>query len=255
MRNRRSTIAGLALLFLPLLFSGCVRLGDARPPGPWYQAYQSIDDEASREFVVLALEQAVAEFGEPAIPVNKVLLRRSRKTAEAHAYRIGEDFSLTECVDMTNGVFVIYIGVDPDHKNYFAYLGHECAHLLNPRITDWYMEGLATVFSEQVCRELGKEWGNWKKRFERSQRGPYALSYRMMRALQQAFPAEYPSFVRYAVPNGHGPKWLRIDIDAWLGSLPQERRAEALAIIEPHVSVLRKQTSNQYGFAAPAELQ
>ncbi|MBT8043128.1 MAG: hypothetical protein KJN98_08150 [Pontiella sp.] len=232
-----------------------MRLPDSKPPGPWYEAYQPIDDEASREFVFLALERAVAEFGEPVIAVNTIMLRRSRKTAEARSYRIGEDFSLTECVDVSNGVYVIYIGVDPDHKNYYALLGHECAHLLNPRITDWYMEGLATVFSEQVCQTLGKEWGDWKQRFERSRREPYALSYRMMLALQQAFPDEYPLLVGCAVPNGHGPKWLRIDIDAWLVNLPKERRAEALAIIEPHVSGLSRQTSKQYGFTAPAELE
>ncbi|MBT8046440.1 MAG: hypothetical protein KJN67_04670, partial [Pontiella sp.] len=62
-----------------------MRLPDSKPPGPWYEAYQPIDDEASREFVFLALERAVAEFGEPVIAVNTIMLRRSRKTAEARS--------------------------------------------------------------------------------------------------------------------------------------------------------------------------
>jgi hypothetical protein len=253
-RSRVFTLAS-ALLVFSFLVSGCLSLSSGKPPGPWHEAYQPIDDPDSETFLFQSLEKAVAEFGEPVIPVNKVLLRRSRKTEAARRYRIGEDFSLTECIDTTNGVFVIYIGVDPGHRNYFALLGHECTHLINPHITDWYMEGIATVFSEQACEAAGKEWGDWKRHFTKSRREPYALSYRMMLGLQEAFPDEYPALVRLVVPNGRGPQWLHIDIDAWLGTLPQARREEALDIIEPHVSVLRKAVNEQYGFAVPEELE
>jgi hypothetical protein len=230
-------------------------ISSGKPDGPWHEAYRPIVDDDSEDFIAKGLERAIAEFGEPVLPVNKVLLRRSRKTEEARRYRIGEDFSLTQCVDPTNGVFVIYIGVDLDHQNYFALLGHECAHLINPKITDWYMEGIATVFSEEFCAEMEKGWGDWKRHFMRSRRAPYALSYRMMLELKAAFPNEYASLTQYADPNEKDPEWLHIDIDAWLESFPTSRQHEALEIIEPYVSVLRKQTTKQYSFSVPETLK
>ena len=242
-------------LAIALVLSSCVGPIKGKPPGPWHEAYEPLNDPAAEKFLFESLEKATIQFGQPAIPVNQVLLRRSRKTKAARNYRIGEDFSLTKCIDSTNGIFVVYIGVDPDHKNYFPLLGHECAHLLNAHITDWYMEGLATAFSERICSEAGLEWGDWKRHFSRSRREPYALSYRMMKDLQAAFPDAYPALIQFAVQNGHDPQWLRIDIDAWLKTLSPALREEALDIIEPNVAVLRKRTSKQYGFTVPGELE
>ncbi len=241
-------------LLLTLCLSGCMTMSSGRPPGAWHDAYQPITDDASTAFVEQGLERAVEEFGQPLIPVNQVLLRRSQKTEEARRYRLAENFSLTQCVDSTNGVFVIYIGVDQDHENYYALLGHECAHLINPKITDWYMEGMATAFSEEFCAEMNTPWGDWKEHFMRSRREPYALSYRMMNQMKDAFPKAYPNLIQYTLVNEENPDWRYIDIDAWLGSLAADQADEALDIIEPHVSVLRKKTSNHYEFAVPAEL-
>lgn len=237
-------------LFLPAL-SGCVQLSSGKPPGPWHEAYQAIEDVESEVFVAHALEQAVAQFGQPVVPVGQVILRRSRKLPEVRRYRIAEDFSLTECVDPTNGVFAIYLAVDPGHPNYYPLLGHECAHLLNPYIIDWYMEGVATLFSEQVCNEAGHSWGDWERHFSRSRRDPYALSYRMMCELQEAFPEQYPSIIQYVAENGKGAGKLRIDIDAWLQTLPHGRREEALRIIAPYTKVLQRRASEQYYFTIP----
>ena len=144
---RWSRRGALLSLWVPLLFSGCVGLKEGQPPGAWHDAYQPLDDPAAEKFFFGALERAKIEFGDPVVPVNRVLFRRSKKTAAARAYRIGENFSLTQCVDSTNGVFVVYIGVDPGHRNFYPLLGHEAAHFINARITDWYMEGVATVLA------------------------------------------------------------------------------------------------------------
>lgn len=240
------------LLFLFPILAGCSGLTARKPPGPWHEAYQPIEDETSRTFIAQTLERARSEFGEPAIPINEILLRRSRKTEEARRYRIGEDFSLTECIDSTNGVFVVYIGVDPGHSNYYALLAHECLHLLDYRITDWYMEGMATVFSEQVCEEQDKPWGDWKRHFLKSRRDPYALSYRMMTELRGAFPGQYPHLLRFTARHGPDPStWRRIDIDAWIGTLPPARRQEARDIIEPYTAELIKNTGQVYDFTVP----
>ena len=241
------------LLLFSLFLSGCAGWLTTRPAGPWHEAYEPISDPASGAFLTNCFERAQARFGEPAIPVKKILLRRSRKTREASRYRIGEDFSLTECVDPTNGLFVIYIGVDPDHSNYHALLAHESVHLLNPHVTDWYMEGMATVFSEQVCDELGQAWGDWKRHFMKSRRDPYALSYRMMLELQEAFPWEYPQMIQYAARNdSESNGWLQIDIDQWIDMLPEARRGEAREIIVPYGAILKKHTGEMYGFREPS---
>ncbi len=249
--NERNLFGALCFfLFLFGLF-GCMQLSGGKPPGPWHEAYQPIEDAESEVFIAHALEQAVAQFGPPVIPVGQVILRRSRKLPEARRYRIAEDFSLTECVDPTNGVFAIYLAVDPGHPNYFPLLGHECAHLLNPYIIDWYMEGIATLFSEQLCTETGRPWGGWERHFSRSRRDPYALSYRMMRELQEAFPKYYPSIIQCVAENGKGPGKLRIDIDRWLQTLPPDRRAAALRIIAPYTKGLNRRASDQYYFTIP----
>ena len=245
----------LCLSLLLIASSGCLRLSDGTPPGPWHEAYQSIDHPESETFIALALEKAVAQFGEPVIPVNQVILLRSRKTPEARRYRLGEDFSLTSCVDSTNGVFAIYLAVDPGHPNYFPLLAHECAHLINPRIFDWYMEGMATLFSEQRCKETGRPWGNWERHFNRSRREPYALSYRMMLELQEEFPAEYSSLIRFVKENGTGPERLHIDIDAWLETLPPGQQAIALDIISGYAERLQRSVSEQYYFTTPETLR
>lgn len=254
---QRSLRALRALVFVSLLIvstmwlSGCVRLSDSKPPGPWHEAYVPIVDPASEAFITRALERAVADYGEPLIPVNKVLLRRSRKAPAAERYRIDEDFSLTECVDVTNGLFVIYLAVDPGHQNYFPLLGHECAHLLSPRIFDWYMEGFASVFSAQICEETGYEWGDWKRHFERTRRGPYGLSYRMMRELQEEFPVAYSRIIRFTTESADDTARQHIDIDAWLATLPPERRLAALDIISSYAESLYNRRSDQYHFVRP----
>lgn len=244
----------LSILLVLFVLSGCSLLSTDKPPGPWADAYQPITDPSSDTFISEALKKAQVEFGEPVIPINTIHLRRSRKTVEARRYRIAEDFSLTECADPTNGVFVIYIGDDPGSDNYYALLAHECVHLLHPYVMDWYMEGIATVFSEEVCSQLGGEWGDWKKQFMKSRRDPYAISYRMMRDLKDAFPQSYPLLVHCSVPAGkRSSPWRRIDIDQWITSLPSERQGEAVKIIESYENVLRKYTGELYSFSAPEE--
>lgn len=233
-----------------LLLSGCTQLSGSRPDGPWHEAYRPIDDPESDAFVADALEQATARYGEPVLPVRRILLRRSQKTERARRYPIAEDFSLTECVDPTNGVFVIYVAVDPGHPNYYALLGHECAHLLDPRIFDWYMEGFATVFSREICEQTGRGWGDWDRHFEQTRREPYGLSYRMMRALQAACPDEYPAIFRHTAANGSGRR--HIDIDAWLATLHPDRRRQAADIISEYADALQRRASDQYFFLPPA---
>jgi hypothetical protein len=242
----------LCLSLCLIAVAGCTQLSSEKPPGPWHTAYQPINDATSQQFIQTALAEATKQFGAPVIPVKKVLLRRSKKSSTAKGYRVAEDFSLTECVDPTNGIFAIYLAVDPSHPDYFPLLGHECTHLINANIFDWYMEGIATRFSEQICAKTGKPWSNWTKRFGKNKRDPYALSYRMMHELQTQFPAEYPRIVQHIGlgENGH----LRVDIDGWLCTLSASQRTQALKIITPYIKLLIHHTGVGYNFTVPAAL-
>lgn len=245
-------ITVLFFLFVELL--GCKQLSNEELPCSWQEAYLPINDQETDQFVAHAFHEAIAQFGRPVIPVKKVLLRRSKKKDEVDQYRIAENFSLTTCIDPTNGVFVIYIAVDPSHPNYFPLLGHECLHLLNVHIFDWYMEGMATRFSEEICTKNGKPWGNWKHRFERSRREPYAVSYRMMRDLQKKCPTHYSKLIHAVRENGKGSAKLCIDIDRWLKTLSSAEHKRALQTLAPYVKILKNQDREGYNFITPAAL-
>lgn len=254
-RVRFARIAGvLALVGASCLPVGCSTVPGNRPPGSWEAAYRPIESAEVDAFVAFALDRATRTFGPPARPVREVRLRRSKKASGARGYRLAEDFSLTECVDPSNGIYVVYLAADPGDPNFYPLLGHECAHLIDPRIYDWYMEGIATVFSEETCRARGLAWGGWRRRFERDDRDPYALSYRMMRELKAAFPIEYPALVSlYAEENP--ARWARgrrrIEVDGWIASLPAARRGEARAIIARYAKGLRRHAKKPYAFEVP----
>jgi hypothetical protein len=253
-KRKAFLLNGLMVLLLVMGLSGCLTISDSYPPGPRYEAYQPIESLESQTFVSNALSLAESEFGAPTIPVQQVLLRRSIPLPEVRRYRLASNFSLTSCADSTNGLFVIYISLDPDHENYESMLAHECAHLLNPLILDWYMEGLAMVFSEEYCQSIGRPWDSWNRHFNRSRRDPYALSYRMMRELKMQFPEAYARIVQHTVAVEDAGSSYRIDIDAWLMTLSEDQREEALDIIAEYSDVLEKKVSAQYNFTVPQAL-
>ena len=253
--GRRGILAAGALLLLAA--TGCVRMEQGPPPVPWREVYREMETPpAVRAFIRRALGKAEREYGAPVFPVRQVLLRRSRKKEAFRRYPLAEDFALTECADPRAGLFVIYLPVDPADPDFYPLLGHECAHLLDPRIFDWYMEGFATVFSEEICAEAGRPWpAKWRRRFERRKSDPYAVSYRMMRALRDAFPEHYRRLPRCSVPVAAGSERLRIDIDGWLAGLPPADRRRACRIIGRYAKVLQHNRGPRYSFTLPAEME
>lgn len=88
----------------------------------------------------------------------------------------------------------------------------------------------------------------------KSRREPYALAYRMMLDMKEAFPGEYSKIQRFSVPNGYGAEWQMININGWLSILSEEGREKAVGLIEPNVNVLERQVNHMYSFQAPDEL-
>ncbi len=244
-------LRGLFLSALLLLVFGCFSLSDHELPVPLVDCYEPIDDPLSIQFIDQVLKMARMEFGAPAWEVREVRLLRSRKKAAWKQLRIKEDFSLTEVVDTTNRVVAVYISEDPGNPQYFPLLAHECVHVLNPLVRDWYMEGMASVFALKVCRDLGRPDAGWAARFEHDRLEPYACSFRMMSALQEHFPDEYSMMIQHAVADTERPGWQRIDIDGWIALLPPERRTEAYEVITPFAKILKRHVSDEIAFTAP----
>ena len=144
------------------------------------------------------------------------------ETPETKAVR--NNFQLCECIDEAGGKFVLYAEGEPGEDIFYLQMGHEVAHLLNPYLYDWYVEGLNTVFAEELARQAGYSFSPWGKRFHRNRtREPYAVSYYMMKEVQAAAGEDLRSILRHAVVSGrrqYGDERRRIDIDAWLATLP-----------------------------------
>ena len=112
---------------------------------------------------------------------------------------------------------------------------------------------LSNQFPE-VKERMMDELNAWKKTVmvDMDQCEPYGLSYRMMFELQEEFPEDYPRIIHFVAENGKGANKLRIDIDAWLETLPTDRRTVAHEIIGNYAKVLHRKVSEQYYFTIPA---
>jgi hypothetical protein len=184
MKNTLSALFKKSWL-LPCLLLGACQSPQPKPDHlPFHSLYQEIPEEAAQEFLRAGIAFLGREYPPLEFPVYSVHLRHSRKNERGEAYQLAEGFSRTEIVDAQTGVFAIYLSVRPEHPEFYPLLAHEIGHLKQPsRIDDWAMEGFCMVFSEQLCRERGKDWSLWAQRFARDPKDPYAEAYR--RALRE----------------------------------------------------------------------
>jgi hypothetical protein len=157
---------------------GCSSLPKKPASVPYHQLYVPIEDAEAHRFIEAGLHLLMHEHGPLEFTVNEVLLRQSKRNTEGCCYAIAEAFSLTEIVDAQAGVFTIYIAVPPGHPEFYLLLAHEIGHLQQPsRTDDWEMEGFCMVFSEDFCRQQGKDWRVWEQRFCQESKDPYARAY------------------------------------------------------------------------------
>lgn len=155
--------AAAGILFL---LSGCTTLIDKPPDIPWHVCYQTISNPQALSFRDTGIAFLQTEYGSPETPVNRVMLRFSKKTETAKNYRIGQYFSRKEIVDAEKGVFCIYVGVPPSHERFYYLLGHEIGHLLHPRrVDDSEMERFCNEFSRRLCEKENKKFNpSWENR-------------------------------------------------------------------------------------------
>jgi hypothetical protein len=181
------------------------------------------------------------------------MLLRSQKRSEV-SYLIKEGFSLTEIIDEKSRSVAIYIGEERSDPAYPLLLAHEAAHLFNPYVTDWYMEGAATLFAIEFCASRGVDTTVWEEGFKKNKNDPYANAYRLMQELKVAFPDAYAQLLHTTQRINKEESWQRIDIDHWLEKRSESERTLALAIIHPYTDQLQKHSDSTVVFTLPLKL-
>ena len=242
---------GVILSTLFFISYGCLSINKIEPPEAilWGSLYQPISNEKLISFLKSSIDEAVNLYGEPFIPINKVELRRSRKCTNWDHLNIAEDFSLTELVPGSEGDFVIYLGVDENSEKIWFLLAHEVIHLLNPFIQDWYMEGLASYFAIEFCKQELGETGGWLEKFNKLNKEPYALSYQMIRDIAEVAPETLKSMRCFILKNKKDT--LQIDVDNWLLSMSLTKRHKVLAKIKPYTTEIKKYSNDSITFKIP----
>jgi hypothetical protein len=152
---------------------------------------------------------------------------------------VATKFNLCECIDRTRGAFALYIASKPGSDQFYLELAHETAHLLNADLFDWYVEGANNVFAERMAAKTGRSWEPWQKLFHRGRKKePYALAYAMMKEVMTAAGAEgMKTLLSCAEPRTDGPH-QRINISAWLATLPLQDAGRVDAAISRYAHPL-----------------
>jgi hypothetical protein len=156
---------------------------------------------------------------------------------------VAEKFQL--CEAESAGRYVIYISTRPQDAEFYPALGHECCHLLNPRLFDWYIEGQCNVFSEKIARITGKSWQTWEKKFRQGGE-PYSIAYQMMKEIDAAA----PNALKHLLGAAEG---RAIDPDRWLGALEAEDRQTAATAINRHARALAACKGQMNSFVLPGQ--
>gem|GEM_PF-5837174 len=182
------------------------------------------------------------------------LLPHSVLPAPDRRVRLREGFELCETVDPARGVYALYVQSPPEVPAFWLELAHETAHLLNPRIRDWHMEGLCSVFAEHMARRTGRTWGPWGRRFAaRRTRDPYAVSYELMKAVDRSAGDRMRTLLQYTAPGPRGR--LRLDMEAWCETLDPPQYLDVLRALRRWGPVLERCGGRSNAFVWPEDLR
>ena len=252
-KNQRLPLYAVLIIFISSFLTAChslphvVTLSEKN----WKNYYQEIQHSPSDKFIQGALNEAIALYGKPSFEINKIHLVRSKKKPEFNHLLIQEDFSLTEVINSTNGIVVIYIGVNIDNENYYPLLAHEVFHLLNPYIKDWYMEGLASSFAEEYCLKCNLLSDGWIERFTNKKNDPYVTSFNMMNDIKSIFPNSHQNILQFTTKDIKNKNWIKIDINEWLNTYSYKDRTVLVDIIKIYEKRLKRKS--EVAFTLPKE--
>ena len=219
----------------------------------WYTHYPAIKSVKVNQFVQDGIKLLTELYGQPVVPIKKVRLCYSLPLDTESELR--KHFQLCEMVDEEAGEFAIYLSHQPDAYSFHGQLGHEIAHLLNANMYDAYIEGLNTLFAEKLLTQENLDWSGWANYFQQGNDAFYAHTYHMMREIDEfLIDGELSNFLDFAEPISEESTEQKINIEAWLDTLSQEKRDVVKFIIfnyAARIEIARRKSHSVYHFAIP----
>lgn len=239
MFSRLALLLVLSIANNVLLQSSVLPEGDSNVLG---SQDQIIADPEANAFVREGLSYAIELYGEPRIPVHKVILKYKPQ---------GSPF--TNLTDARKGLFTIYLTHNPKEYAFYGQLAHEIGHLLNAQLYDMYVEGLNTAFSEKLLKRSGKDWSGWEQYYRENKEPFYSSTYFMMKEVSEVAGDEaLQSLLSHARFEPQDSQRMYIDIEEWLKAVPREQRAQVRKVILKHAADVQKAMgSSSYNFKLP----
>ncbi|MBX3138484.1 tetratricopeptide repeat protein [Candidatus Obscuribacterales bacterium] len=209
--------------------------------------YEFITNPQIYKFANDTLASAQKMFGAAKVPIKRLYIM----------YRTGNSCQ-TVMVDEKRGVFCICMANDETTDAYYHSLGHELVHLLNTRLADPYIEGICSWVGANSNPPPRRQFKVWTKQYDRgvTKLKFYKETYVMIQDLIANLKLDgIKDMLKYVRWDGDSKWWQQVDIDAWLKSLPEEKRIIARDIINKYADDIEKHLPDDgaYSFARPSD--
>ena len=219
----------------------------AKEKRPKKKRYEFVTNPLVYKFANDTLTSAQKLFGPAKVPINRLYIM----------YRSGNSCQ-TVMIDEKRGVFCICMANDETTDVYYHSLGHELVHLLNTKLADPYIEGICSWVGANSNPPPRRTFQAWTRQYDRgvTKLKFYKETYVMVKDLVAHLkPEGIKDMLKFVRWNGDSKWWQQVDIDAWLKSLPDEKRVIARDIINKYVDDIEKHLPDDgaYSFAAPSD--
>jgi len=209
--------------------------------------FELITNPIVYQFASDALKQAQQTFGPAKVPIKRLYIY----------YRSGKSCQ-TVMVDEKRGIFAICMANDETADVYYQSLAHELIHLMNTRLADPYIEGVCSSFGDHVKAPPRRQLTALARKYNRGvvKIKFYAETYIMQKELESKLKLEgVAGILKYRAWNKNSKDWQHIDIDAWLKSLPDDKRIIARDIINKYADIIEEHLPDDgaYAFARPSD--
>ena len=208
---------------------------------PGHRKWPLIEDERASRLQSMAQSMAVT-YARPVEPINRVWIcywggsgHPNRCSADPGAY----------------GEYTLFLDHKPGAYAFPGSVAHETFHLLNAHLIDAYMEGMCDCFSEDFCQANRFDWSRWPPYLEK-QSPAYAHTYQMMKAIRQVVGDNcFAGILAFAVATPGTRDDQHIDINAWLQTIPLDKRSRVVQIIQSHASAIERYRLRNCHFELP----
>ncbi len=253
----RSSICCVANMKLYLLLIALTVSIELAAADKWYNEdylnYLLIDDHQALTLLRHGMEDLTWIFGPVPYSSNAVELR-STQPYDASTHPVLA-FPHVRMSNEEGDRVIIFLTMVSNEPNFHGQLAHELFHLVDPRIKDVYMEGLATLFAEKLITKSRENWERWRIWYQDGNAPFYGQTYFMMKNIENV--VGWATLKK--LPNckqAYDSYSKELDINRWLADLNSHQREEVRKIILRYADGIRAaiETDNQYfGFIMPAE--